>query len=158
MEDENTSYQGLAPVNKPMNMVCRFVQEGADSEAVRLHRDKVRDVFWMTKDGMTATGTNGSQTWDCAFITQAIVESGLANDKANQASLVAALGFLDRMQIRQNPMHYETAYRHRTNGAWPFSTHEQGYTVSDCTAEALKSVLLIQDLECGRSPRRSSAV
>ena len=36
------------------------------------------------------------------------------------------------------------AYRHKSKGAWPFSTREQGYTVSDCTAEALKAVLLLQ--------------
>jgi squalene cyclase len=34
--------------------------------------------------------------------------------------------------------------RHRTKGAWPFSTKEQGYTVSDCTGEGLKSVLYLQ--------------
>ena len=38
----------------------------------------------------------------------------------------------------------EEADRQRTNGAWPFSTRTQGYTVSDCTAEGLKSVLLLQ--------------
>lgn len=148
MEDENTSYQGIAPVSKPMDMICRFVAEGADSEAVKRHRRTIRDFLWMTKDGMTATGTNGSQTWDCAFITQALVESGLAAEKQNQDALLRALGFLDKMQMRENPKHYKEAFRHASKGAWPFSTREQGYTVSDCTAEALKSVLLIQDMEC----------
>ena len=40
----------------------------------------------------------------------------------------------------------EAADRHRTKGAWPFSTKTQGYTVSDCTAEGLKSVLILQKL------------
>uniref|UniRef100_A0A0W0G8S3 Putative terpene synthase n=1 Tax=Moniliophthora roreri TaxID=221103 RepID=A0A0W0G8S3_MONRR len=47
-----------------------------------------------------------------------------------------------------NPRHYETAYRHRTKGAWGFSTREQGYTVTDCTAEGCKAALYLQSLEC----------
>lgn len=38
------------------------------------------------------------------------------------------------------------AWRYPTKGAWPFSTREQGYTVSDCTSEGLKSVLMLQKL------------
>src|SRR5690606_39098818 len=36
--------------------------------------------------------------------------------------------------------------RDKTLGAWPFSNKFQGYTVSDCTSEGLKAVLLIQKL------------
>lgn len=114
------------------------------------------------------TGTNGSQLWDLAFTMQALVETGLADDKANRESVLKGLGWLDRCQIRDNPpvrsslLHlkprkvrsridvqfYESAHRQTTKGAWPFSTKEQGYTVSDCTAEALKAVLYLQkDLE-----------
>ena len=92
-----------------------------------------------------ACGTNGSQLWDIAFITQALVETGLGDDPDNRESMLKALDWLDKCQIRENPKHYESAYRHRTKGAWPFSTKEQGYTVSDCTAEGLKSVLYLQE-------------
>jgi lanosterol synthase len=61
MDDENTSYQDLAPVNKVLNFVCRFVEEGQDSEAMRLHRAKLRDFLWMSNEGMMACGTNGSR-------------------------------------------------------------------------------------------------
>ena len=54
------------------------------------------------------------------------------------------LQWLDRAQIRENPRHFEAAYRHPTKGAWPFSTREQGYTVSDCVAEGLKAVIMLQ--------------
>ena len=90
-------------------------------------------------------GTNGSQLWDTGFITQALVESGLAEEEENKESLIRALGWLGQCQIQENPKHYETSYRHRTKGAWPFSTKEQGYTVSDCTGEGLKAVLYIQE-------------
>lgn len=92
------------------------------------------------------TGTNGSQLWDAAFIAQALYESGLASLPENQSSTALLLDWLDQCQIRDNPPHWEEAYRHRTKGAWPFSTAEQSYTVSDCTAEGMKSVLLLQEL------------
>jgi lanosterol synthase len=39
---------------------------------------------------------------------------------------------------------HEKYYRHPSKGAWPFSTRTQSYTVSDCTAEALKAVMMLQ--------------
>jgi lanosterol synthase len=68
--------------------------------------------------------------------------------------MVSALHWLEQTQIRENPRYFEEAYRHPTKGAWPFSTKEQGYTVSDCTGEGLKSVLYLQDLELV-APRQS---
>ena len=40
-------------------------------------------------------------------------------------------------------------YRHTSKGAWPFSTADNGWTVSDCTAEGLKvnSVISITNNE-----------
>ncbi|KAI6125392.1 terpenoid cyclases/protein prenyltransferase alpha-alpha toroid [Pisolithus croceorrhizus] len=144
-EDENTDYQTIGPVSKMMNLLCRFIVEGADNEVYKQHAIKRADFMWLGPDGMRMCGTNGSQLWDIGFISQALVETGLANDDENKESLRKALEWLDVCQIRDNPKHYETAYRHRTKGAWPFSTKEQGYTVSDCVGEGLKSVLYIQN-------------
>lgn len=47
--------------------------------------------------------------------------------------------------MQSNPIHFHTAYRQATKGAWPFSTKTQGYTVSDCAAEGLKAVLFLQE-------------
>ncbi|GAA6035640.1 hypothetical protein JCM8097_004942 [Rhodosporidiobolus ruineniae] len=146
MEDENTGYQTIGPVSKAMNMLCRWHKEGPNSEAWKLHLEKVRDFMWMSKDGLMMTGTNGSQLWDAAFIAQALSESSLASLPENHASILSLLRWLDQCQIQHNPPHYREAYRHQTDGAWPFSTKEQGYTVSDCTAEGMKSVLLLQEL------------
>lgn len=144
MEDENTNYQGLAPVSKVMNMVVRAVVEGKESEAYREHMRTRDDFLWIGPEGMRMTGTNGSQLWDIAFIAQAMVESGLGEEEENRECLVNALRWLERNQIRENPRHFSATYRHATKGAWPFSTKTQGYTVSDCTGEGLKAVLYIQ--------------
>ena len=144
-EDENTSYQDLGPVNKMLNLICRAHVEGPDSEAYKMHKLKRLDFMWIGPEGMMMCGTNGSQLWDVAFMAQALVETGLAEEEENHASMIGALGWLEQCQIRENPKHFESAYRHTTKGAWPFSTKEQGYTVSDCTGEGLKAVLYIQN-------------
>lgn len=144
-EDENTEYQTIGPVSKMVNLLCRFYTEGADNEVYKQHAIKRADFMWLGAEGMMMCGTNGSQLWDIGFISQALVETGLAEEEENGESLRKALGWLDVCQIRDNPKHYKTAYRHRSKGAWPFSTKEQSYTVSDCTGEGLKSVLYLQN-------------
>ncbi|KAG6334196.1 hypothetical protein ID866_4896 [Astraeus odoratus] len=144
-EDENTAHQTLGPVSKMLNLLCRFYVEGTNGEAYKQHAVKRADFMWLGAEGMMMCGTNGSQLWDIGFITQALVETGLGKEEENWESLKKALEWLDECQIRDNPKHYEIAYRHRTKGAWPFSTKEQGYTVSDCTGEGLKSVLYLQN-------------
>ena len=128
-----------------MNLVARAHVEGPSSEAYKEHMVKRQDFMWISHEGMMMCGTNGSQLWDTGFITQALVESGLGDDEENKDSLVKALQWLEQCQMKENPKHYETSYRQRTKGAWPFSTKEQGYTVSDCTGEGLKAVLYIQE-------------
>lgn len=128
-----------------MNLIVRAHVDGPESDAYKLHMEKRQDFMWVCTDGMMMCGTNGSQLWDIGFITQALVETGLAHEEENKESIVNALRWLDQCQIQQNPKYYESSFRHRTKGAWPFSTKTQGYTVSDCTGEGLKAVLYIQE-------------
>lgn len=109
-----------------------------------MHALKRKDFMWIGHDGMRMCGTNGSQLWDIAFISQALVETGLAEEEGIKEHTTRALKWLDECQIQKNPTFYEVAYRQTTKGAWPFSTKEQGYTVSDCTGEGLKAVLYLQ--------------
>ena len=84
-------------------------------------------------------GTNGSQLWDTAFMAQAAIETGLADEEENKESVLGMLDWLDKCQMQENPKWHEAGYRHRTKGAWPFSTPEQSYTVSNFFAWRLKS-------------------
>ena len=132
-------------MNKMMNQIVRMHAEGRDAPSYKTHYERRHDFMWMGAEGMMMTGTNGSQLWDLAFIVHALVESGLSEKEENKESMLSALKWLDECQIQDNPKHFESAYRHRTKGAWPFSTKEQSYTVSDCTGEGLKAVLLLQN-------------
>lgn len=81
-------------------------------------------------------GYNGSQLWDTAFAVQAIVETGLG-EKAKD-TLLRAYHFLDVSQVREDVPNAPKYYRHISKGAWPFSTRDHGWPISDCTSEGLK--------------------
>ncbi|CAJ0838592.1 12025_t:CDS:2 [Entrophospora sp. SA101] len=104
------------------------------------------DKYWMTSEGMLMCGTNGVQVWDTAFTAQAIIDIGLADEALNHKSMIKALEFLDDAQIKRDPIDMKECYRFQAKGAWGFSTRDQGYTVSDCASEALKSVIYLQKL------------
>ena len=143
-EDENTDFANLGPVNGPMNLLACYIHDGSDSYSVERHRQRMHDFLWLKDEGMLMNGTNGVQTWDTSFLIQAIAESGQIENPKWKPMLVKALEFLDDQQIREDCREQDVCYRQRRKGAWAFSTREQGYTVSDCTSEAMKSVLVLQ--------------
>ncbi|KAJ2006111.1 hypothetical protein GGI02_001215 [Coemansia sp. RSA 2322] len=143
-EVKNTHYLCIAPVNFAANMLAVFYAHGAGSHWFAGMRERVPDVLWMCYEGLAACGTNGSQLWDTAFAVQAAVDAGLAGLKENRECMLKALEFLESTQIRKNPDNMRRTYRQATKGAWPFSTRDQAYTVSDTTAEGLKSTVLLQ--------------
>lgn len=145
-QDENSAYQTIGPVSKTMHMLACYYEEGPDSPAFKTHIDKLQDFLWVGKEGMRMNGTNGVQLWDTSFISQALVESGLAKREEYHAIVNKVLEFIDSCQIKENHPNYEQNYRQSTKGAWPFSTRDQGYTVSDCAAEGLKAAIMLQDL------------
>ncbi len=145
-EDENTDFADLGPVNAPMNLLVCYLREGADSYSVRRHRERMHDFLWMKSEGMLMNGTNGVQTWDTSFLVPAVVEAGMATDPKWKPMLVKALEFLDDHQIQEEIRDLDVCYRQRRKGAWAFSNNIQGYTVSDCTSEGLKSVIQLQSI------------
>ncbi|PHZ13235.1 lanosterol synthase [Rhizopus microsporus ATCC 52813] len=146
MEDENTYYMGIGPVNKAMNWLVWYHHSGKDSLEFKLHVERNAHFLWLGAEGMMMNGTDGTQLWDTAFIAQACAEAGLAKNAIYRENMVKVLEFLDMTQIRENPKDMERCNRQATKGAWPFSTKRQGYTVSDCTAEGLKSSIILQTI------------
>lgn len=147
-EEYNTDFNCLAPVNKAFHMVCAMYEDGPDSERLRKHRGRLSVYMWLGRDGMTSGGTNGVQLWDTAFAVQAAVEAGLSTDPDVRDTLSKAHHFLDITQLREN---LDDPFRQPRKGGWPFSTKSNGYIVSDCAAEGLKAVLMLQK-ECGFPP------
>lgn len=144
MEDANTDFANLGPVNGPMNFLACYITEGPDAYSVRRHRDRMNDFLWVKSEGMLMNGTNGVQTWDTAFLIQAAVEAEFAEDPKWRPMLQKALEFLEDQQMVEECVDNDKCYRHSRKGAWGFSTRTQGYTVSDCTSEGVKSCMLLQ--------------
>jgi lanosterol synthase len=144
MEDKNTDFSNLGPVNGPMNFLVCYIKEGPNAYSVRRHRERMADFMWVKNEGMLMNGTNGVQCWDTSFTIQAVMDAGLAEDPKYKKMLTKALEFLDDQQIRENVDDQAICYRQQRKGAWGFSNKDQGYAVSDCISEALKAVLILQ--------------
>jgi lanosterol synthase len=144
MEDKNTDFANLGPVNGPMNLLACYIREGPGAYSVQRHRERMADFMWMKAEGMLMNGTNGVQCWDTAFTIQAVMDAGLAEDPKYKKMLTKALEFLEDQQIRENVDDQAICYRQQRKGAWGFSNKDQGYAVSDCISEALKAVLVLQ--------------
>ena len=143
-EDENTRYIDIGPVNKILNMLCCWFEDPG-SEAFRRHLPRLHDYLWVAEDGMKMQGYNGSQLWDTAFAVQAIAETGLGPEFSH--CLKEAGKYIEVSQVieeAQQPL--EEYYRHISKGAWPFSTRDHGWPISDCTSEGLKAALMLAKL------------
>jgi lanosterol synthase len=141
-EERNTDYECLAPVNKAFHMATAWFEEGPDSERLQRHREKVDLYLWVGPNGMTSNGTNGVQVWDTAFSAQAAVTAGIAAMPEFAQSIHMAHDFLDKSQLRDN---LADPFRQPRKGGWAFSTKSNGFIVSDCAAEGLKAVLMLQN-------------
>ncbi|KAI8873569.1 terpene synthase [Ramicandelaber brevisporus] len=136
----------VSPVSYALVLVAIYQAEGPESVHFQMLKKRFIDPFWISQDGLLVCSTNGSQLWDTEFVAQAVVETGLAEEDENHQYVQKVLEFLDDAQIQSSPSILADNYRYPTKGAWSFSTREQGYTVSDTTAEALKAIIGLQSL------------
>ncbi len=140
-EDAQTDYVDIGPVNKAINSICIWHAYGKDSAQFKKHVARWYDYLWVAEDGMKMSGYNGSQLWDVAFATRAMLESDLG--KLFPETIANSYRFIDYCQIKaEHPTHAEF-FRHPMIGSWPFSTPENGWPVADCTAEGLSATLAI---------------
>lgn len=145
-EVHNTNYLCLTPVSWASNMIALWHAHGPDSHWVRRMEKRFIDPMWMCREGLAASGTDGTAVWDTSLSVQAVCGSGLESQPDSLDVLKKALIFLDVSQIRDNPLGVGHIYRHPSNGGWPFSTRDQGYAVSDTTAEAIRAILHLQKI------------
>ncbi|RVX03778.1 Cycloartenol synthase [Vitis vinifera] len=127
-----------------LNMLCCWIED-PNSEAFKLHIPRIIDYLWIAEDGMKMQGCNGSQLWDTCFAVQAFISTNLGEEYG--LTLRKAHQFIKNSQVLEDcPGDLKFWYRHISKGGWPFSTADNGWTTSDCTAEALKAVLLLSKL------------
>ncbi|KAJ6794943.1 cycloartenol synthase 2-like [Iris pallida] len=138
-DDDTTQYVSSTGISKPLSMICCWAED-PKSEAFKFHLPRVHDYLWLAEDGMKMKTTDGCQIWELAFAIQAIISTDLSEEFCS--TLKSAHKFIkDTQMVKDIPA--DLCYRHITKGAWPFSTADQGYTVSDCTAETLMAALFL---------------
>uniref|UniRef100_A0A8C5FCU7 Terpene cyclase/mutase family member n=1 Tax=Gadus morhua TaxID=8049 RepID=A0A8C5FCU7_GADMO len=123
-DDRFTNSISIGPISKTINMLVRWHVDGPTSPAFQEHVSRIPDYLWLGLDGMKMQGTNGSQLWDTCFAVQAYLETF-------QCTVAFSLPHLPLLPQQ---------------GGFPFSTRDCGWIVADCTAEGLKSLMLLQEL------------
>ncbi|KAK1420353.1 hypothetical protein QVD17_21881 [Tagetes erecta] len=140
---QETRYITIGCVEKSLQMMCWWA-ENPNGEEFKHHLARVPDYLWLAEDGMKMQSF-GSQLWDCTLATQAIIASDMVEEYGD--SLKKAHFYIKESQIKQNPSgDFSKLCRQFTKGAWTFSDQDQGWVVSDCTAEALKCLLLLSEM------------
>ncbi|GME67130.1 unnamed protein product [[Candida] boidinii] len=143
-ELQNTEYLCIAPVNAAFICITLFVEEGGNnSQNFQKAFDRMSEELFLGPIGMSVMGTNGTQVWDTAFAVQYYFAAGIAELPQYHDTIVKSFKFLIRSQFTEECV--EGSFRDKRKGAWPFSTKEQGYTVSDCTAEAMKAIIMVMN-------------
>ena len=140
-EDLQTQYLDIGPVSQAINSMCVWHAHGKDSTPFQAHVKRWYDYLWVAEDGMKMAGYNGSQLWDVAFTTRAILESDIGS--LFKPTIETSYQFINQSQILKQHSTHEQYFRHPMIGSWPFSTAEQGWPVADCTAEGVSATLSV---------------
>ncbi|CAA3015858.1 dammarenediol II synthase-like [Olea europaea subsp. europaea] len=140
---EESRYITIGCVEKSLQMMCWWAHD-PNGDEFKHHLARVPDYLWLAEDGMKMQSF-GSQIWDSTLATQAVIATGMVEEYGD--CLKKAHFYVKESQIKENPAgDFKSMYRHFTKGAWTFSDQDQGWVVSDCTAEALKCLLLLSQM------------
>lgn len=146
-EDETNAYICIGPVNKALNIVCAMAKQ--DEVGLRKHVDAVYRYLWVAEDGMKMQGYVNSMVWDSSFALLSVCSLMDVREKSlNKTAADFKLAtfakelhdFLVRNQVDCDPRQTQQ-YRDPSKGGWGFSTKDNTYIVSDCTAEALRAAM-----------------
>lgn len=138
---EATGYCSYSPAYWAVDIIALCHAHGPDSHWVHGMKAHFQDGLWMCREGLAASGTDGNAVWETSLSVQALCSSEMKLEDDDLQTLNMAVTFLDVSQLRHNPPQMDRTYRHPTKGGWPYSTHNQGYIVSDVTSETLIALL-----------------
>lgn len=136
-ENDHTSNINLGPVNHVMNALCMFHAYGKESIEFKNLTERWFDYLWLAEDGMKMNGYNGSQFWDTNFAALALMEGGLDKEFSDMSENIYR--WMDDQQIKTEIPNRKDFDRSIRKGGWAFSTSDQGWPITDCTAEGIKT-------------------
>ena len=138
-EQRSTQYQGISPVNGLLNTLALFVQDQNHPE-LDASIEGIEAWRWEDQDeGLRYVGAR-SNTWDTAFVLQAVSEITQPTPEIVIA-MSNAHAFLDAAQLVKELPDFERYWRDSSVGGWCFSDGRHHWPVSDCTAEAVSGLI-----------------
>ncbi|XP_010546469.1 PREDICTED: seco-amyrin synthase-like [Tarenaya hassleriana] len=138
-EDKNGRYLTGGCTGKPLFMLAAWAED-PNSDSFQKHLARVPDFIWMGEDGMKIQ-TIGSQIWETALTLQVLLATDYAEEL--KETLIKGYEFFKKSQITEDSSgKYPAIFRRITKGTWTFSCRDDGWPVSDCTAESLKCCLI----------------
>ncbi|KAG2330371.1 hypothetical protein Bca4012_020038 [Brassica carinata] len=142
-QDETTRYITGGCTQKPLHMLACWVDD-PDGDYFKKHLARLSDFIWIGEDGLKIQ-TFGSQLWDTAFTLQVMLAADMNNEISS--TLIKGYDYLKKSQLTENPPgDHMNMFRDITKGGWTFSDQDQGWPVSDCTAESLECCLLLESM------------
>ncbi|KAG7652160.1 Seco-amyrin synthase [Arabidopsis thaliana] len=142
-QDEASRYFTGGCVPKPFHMLACWVED-PDGDYFKKHLARVPDYIWIGEDGLKIQSF-GSQLWDTAFSLQVMLAYQDVDDDDDEirSTLIKGYSFLNKSQLTQNPPgDHRKMLKDIAKGGWTFSDQDQGWPVSDCTAESLECCLV----------------
>jgi squalene/oxidosqualene cyclase-like protein len=150
LEQRQSADLGLSPVDGLLNCLAMFAANGRDE---RFGRSMRGIEHWRWEDdteGLRLAGARSS-AWDTAFAVRAVAEARDASttqggrDGARiDLALRRAHIWLKTAQVREEIPERTRTARESVVGGWCFSHGAHRWPVSDCTAEALSAILLVE--------------
>ncbi|CAH8356151.1 unnamed protein product [Eruca vesicaria subsp. sativa] len=142
-QDEASRYITGGCVPKPFHMLACWVED-PESDYFKKHLARMPDYIWIGEDGLKIQSF-GSQLWDTTLSLQVIVASHDVDDDDEiiRSTFIKGYDYLKKSQLTQNPPgDHRKMFRDLAKGGWTFSDQDQGWPVSDCTAESLECCLV----------------
>jgi lanosterol synthase len=141
-ERETSNGLGISAVNALLGCLV-LASDGAPHERVVSALASIDPWRWNDDAGGLRIVGNRSSAWDTSFAIRAII--GAPETKSATTAIVHAYRWLDQMQVVDELPGRLRDGRDRVRGGWCFADNANRWPVSDCTAEALTSILAVHE-------------
>ncbi|PWY82055.1 lanosterol synthase [Aspergillus heteromorphus CBS 117.55] len=135
---------GIVSLDAWLNMIAFHCAEGPGSPAVKRMQEASLEYLWLGSKGMQSQSIHGGHAWDTSFALQTLVYTGMANTPEFRDNAAQAYNFLVDQQLVEEWNDCSVCHRPSRLGAWSFTTRYHGHPCSDCTAESMKAILLVE--------------
>ncbi|RAL03319.1 lanosterol synthase [Aspergillus ibericus CBS 121593] len=139
----NTS-TGIVCLDSWLNMIAFYCAEGPNPPTLKDIQEASIEYLWMGSSGMQSMSIHGAHAWETSFALQTLVYTGLVNHTEFQSNALQAYEYLIKQQLVEEWNDSPPCHRPSRLGAWSFTTRYHGSPCSDCTAEALKAILMVE--------------